>query len=73
MSADEYRANAKEMLLKGFAAFDPEERQEYLRLATAWNAMAQGAAAFEQAAPAANEDDETPGRDSGSEPDRHSA
>jgi hypothetical protein len=46
-AVSEHGERAKEMMRRAMAAFDEEERQEYLRLAAAWTTLAKGAQDFE--------------------------
>jgi hypothetical protein len=47
-SAAEYRENARSMMAKALASVDAEARQEYLRMAAAWNTLADGAEKFDR-------------------------
>jgi hypothetical protein len=47
-SALEYRENAKAMIRQALQAFSEEERQDCLRMAAAWNTLADAAESYER-------------------------
>jgi hypothetical protein len=47
-TASEYRQNALEAMKRALATFEEEEREDYLRMAAAWTALADGADKYDR-------------------------